>query len=246
MQNRFLLIGILCGVLCVGCTTSETAKDGTPDKDGPTDSRLKEETALVDTTEPDTLMDFLGDVLGEEAGLGEDKDNDGWTVGQGDCDDTNDNIFPGSTNHIEGVDYDCDLKREFAATIDVIVDDAYPRLCVNDIDIGQDPASVLDDRIETWHAVMESGNNVVGINGKDIYGVTVAMAMRIRVNGRLIRTVGISDGDIDTENWRYFPKAVDAPRKGWCSTMFDDKTPSPPYGAWGPAILAREEGDNGT
>ncbi|MFH1130601.1 MAG: hypothetical protein V1754_04655 [Pseudomonadota bacterium] len=245
MDNFRLFTVLVVGVFCLSCSSKDPVVDALGQEDT---------VALLDLlpdqdTEPDISYDMLGELLdgdlgeGIDIGGGIDADKDGWTIDQGDCDDANDKIFPGSTDHVEGVDYDCDLKREYTVKIDVIVDDAYGRLCVNDRDIGSSAASYMDRRIESYTTVMESGLNIVGINGKDIYGGASAMAMSIKVNGRLIRTNGSGEGDPDVVDWRYFPKGVDAPRLGWCSRLFDDEDPPPPYSPWGPAILAYEEGN---
>ncbi|MFH1130600.1 MAG: hypothetical protein V1754_04650 [Pseudomonadota bacterium] len=241
MNNCRLSLFLLLGAICLSCSSRDPVVDTIGQKDVLADL-LPDQDTVIDISE-DLLGDLLDDGIGGSIDFrgGIDADKDGWTIDQGDCDDTNDKIFPGSTDHVEGVDYDCDLKREYTARIDVIVDDAYPRLCVNDIDVGSDASSYPDRRIESYSTIMESGLNVVGINGKDVVGVVAAMSMRIKVNGRLIRTTGISEGDPDVVDWRYFPKGVDAPRLGWCSRLFEDENPPPPYSPWGPAILAKEE-----
>ncbi|MFH1130599.1 MAG: hypothetical protein V1754_04645 [Pseudomonadota bacterium] len=245
MRRCGVFAALIVGLFCANCSSDGTGADLAIIQDKSTDSPDQQPDLL-----PDILADLLDDAQGEttasdaliDAG-DTDADKDGWTPAQGDCDDTSDLVYPGSNNHIEGVDYDCDLKREYTVDFEVIVDDAYPRFCLNDNDIGSSAMSYGDRRIEEYTAVMESGLNVVGINGKDIYGTRASMSMTIRVNGRLHRTNGISQGDPDTAEWRYFPKAVNQPRLGWCSRLFDDKNPPPPYTPWGPALLANEMGN---
>lgn len=165
-----------------------------------------------------------------------DKDKDGYSVAQGDCDDNNNKIYPGSKHHLEGVDYDCDGVREYMATIELIVDDIYKRLCLNDVDIATNIASWKDAKVETYQRVMEAGKNVIGVHGVDQGGVISGMSIRVRVNGQLIRSHGAEKGAPDSARWRYFPKAISSPRAGWCSSNFDDKK----YG-WGPAVFVNED-----
>jgi type II secretory pathway pseudopilin PulG len=48
-------------------------------------------------------------VAADAGGEGDDVDNDGWTVAQGDCDDNNDAVYPGATDIPDnGIDEDCD------------------------------------------------------------------------------------------------------------------------------------------
>lgn len=47
-----------------------------------------------------------------------DQDNDGWTVGEGDCDDNNPNVYPGAPESCNGVDDDCDNQIDEDAVPD--------------------------------------------------------------------------------------------------------------------------------
>jgi hypothetical protein len=180
------------------------------------------------------------DAMQPDINVNVDKDKDGWTIGKGDCDDNDPKVYPGSTQHQEGVDYDCDGLREYKAVIEIIVDDKYARLCHNDKDIATNVASWQDSKVERYERVMEAGANVIGVHGQDVGSVAAAAAVRIRVAGRVYRTHGTDPKAPDTARWRYFPKATSQPRAGWCSPAFNDKAPPNP---WGPAILSNEEGN---
>jgi hypothetical protein len=189
-----------------------------------------------------------------------DDDMDGWcdasmmvaagalcTKGSGDCDDTNPKIYPGSTNHIEGVDYDCDGKKEYLATLIVTVDDQATELCVNGVDLMLGPNYGNWTMTDSYQFVLESGPNAVGISGKDTGMVITAMAAYLTVAGQKFPTRGVPAGKIymatDPEwnktPWRYFPKAVNEDKTNWCSRTFNDAT-------WGPAMAAAAPGSPST
>lgn len=165
-------------------------------------------------------------------------------LGSGDCDDTNADIFPGATTHIEAVDYDCDGAREYMAEIVISVDDLLTTLCVN----GQ-PITPLGPNAGAWPyadsywVVMQSGDNVVGVSGKDTGLAISAFVATIKVNGQYYRTDGVeppasgvpytpSDPQWSQTLWRYFPIEASGPETTWCDVSFDDSD-------WGPALLAR-------
>jgi hypothetical protein len=157
----------------------------------------------------------------------------------GDCDDGNPDIHPGSTVHAEGIDYDCDGKKEYLATLIVTVDDQTTELCANGKQIPLGPNHGNWTATDTHTFVLESGTNAVGISGVDKGQVITAMAALLTVNGASFPTRGVPSGKIyqpaDPEwnqtPWRYFGKKVDEDKTNWCEQTFDD-------GTWGPAMAA--------
>lgn len=192
-----------------------------------------------------------------------DKDGDGWCDinmivygipavcpnGTLDCNDGNSSIYPGSKIHIEGVDYDCDNRKEYQAVMVLTVDDELVELCANGKQFNK--ATEFGSYYGTWtyadtysgeKLVLESGINVIGIHGKDTGLAISAFMGTISVNGQFIVSDGVlppSDGQpYDTGDpewtaaqWRYFPEAVPTPNADWCDKWFDDSE-------WGPAIKA--------
>jgi hypothetical protein len=161
-----------------------------------------------------------------------------------DCDDTNPNIYPGSKTHIEGVDYDCDGKKEYLATIVISVDDELTELCANgDFIQSFGPYFNQWPYADTYQVVLESGDNVIGVSGKDTGTVISAFIATIAVNGQTYRTDNVppptsgqkytpSDPEWNQTKWRYFPKEAATIEVNWCHRGFDDSK-------WGPAIIAR-------
>ncbi len=47
-----------------------------------------------------------------------DDDGDGWTENQGDCDDTDNAVYPGAARICDGKDNDCDTRRDFVTDVD--------------------------------------------------------------------------------------------------------------------------------
>jgi len=171
-----------------------------------------------------------------------------------DCNDGDNTIYPGSTIHKEGVDYDCDNRKEYQAVIELSVDDQLVDLCAN----GKNVSSfgtyynqwTYADTYNGQELVLESGINVVGIHGVDTNAMISAFIATIQVNGQLIVSDGVlppSDGiaytSADPEwtqsEWRYFPTMAEGPNGDWCDKWFDDS-------AWGPAILAGMDGHGTT
>ncbi|HPS30877.1 MAG TPA: hypothetical protein PLZ43_11520 [bacterium] len=200
-----------------------------------------------------------------------DKDGDGWcdinmTVygspavcpnGTLDCNDGNSSIYPGSKIHSEGVDYDCDNRKEYQAVMVLSVDDELVELCANGRQF--DKATEFGANYNRWpyadsytgeKLILESGINVIGVHGKDTGLAISAFVGTISVNGQLIVSDGVlppSDGqpyipgdpEWTAAQWRYFPEAVPTPNADWCDKWFDDSD-------WGPAIKAGKTGTAST
>mgnify|MGYP000231294354 CR=1 FL=1 len=224
---------------------------------------------LPETTDSDALMpdadvpppveicDGVDNNGNTQIDEGCDDDGDGWcditmpVYGQPpicpngvlDCDDEDPNIYPGSTIHQEGKDYDCDNRKEYRATIVITVDDQLVDLCVNGkmvLPLGPNYGNWT--RADTYTVVMESGANAVGVHGIDTGMVISAFMATITVNGQTYVTDGVMPPDdgiaytpADPEwfatEWRYFPTVQEGPNADWCDKWFDDS-------GWGPGIRA--------
>lgn len=197
-----------------------------------------------------------------------DKDGDGWcdinmiVVGKPDicpkgaldCNDNNSDIYPGSKIHIEGVDYDCDNRKEYQAVIVISVDDELVELCANGKQFNKSEFGLYyqqwpyADTYSGEKLVLESGINVIGVHGKDTGLAISAFVGTISVNGQVFISDGVlppANGNAytpadpewfdDNAQWRYFPEAVPTPNADWCDKWFDDSD-------WGPAIKAGKTG----
>lgn len=219
-------------------TAGDTVLDSASDTAG--------DTADDVTGDPDAEEDVAGDLVDivdvvEEEWVDPmltDDDGDGFSEWDGDCDDDDDAIFPGAIDHIEGVDYDCDSRREYLAKMYVAVDDAFD-LCINGDDIGTCTGSG-DSCFRSsryYEVIMESGLNSVGVHGWDVSAVTAAFGMWIDVAGKEFVTRGNRASEPDTASWRYFPTTSEEPQATWCEQSFDDSD-------WGPALFTAEMTDD--
>ena len=129
----------------------------------------------------------------------------------GDCDDDNPMIHPNSNERIDGVDANCNGRKDWLVKIYVAVDDA-GELCINDESIGDTGTWNEGTHYETW---LTSGAAAIGIFGWDVgYHITAAIAH-----------VELSDGTVWTtdSSWVYSPDPNEASSKvGWCTPEFDD------------------------
>jgi len=191
-----------------------------------------------------------------------DSDGDGWCdinmivvgnpdvcqYGGQDCNDNDAKIYPGSKNHTEGVDYDCDNRKEYQAVMVLSVDDELVELCANGKQFNKSEFGLYyqqwpyADTYSGEKLVLESGINVIGIHGKDTGLAISAFVGTISVNGQVFISDGVlpplsgnaytpSDPQWTQAQWRYFPEAVPTPNADWCDKWFDDSD-------WGPAIKA--------
>lgn len=171
-----------------------------------------------------------------------------------DCNDEDPTIYPGSKIHQEGVDYDCDNRKEYQATVVLSVDDELVDLCANGKKVenfGSNYGSWLyADTYNGQELILESGINVIGIHGIDTGFMISAFIATIEVNGQLIASDGVlppksgiaytsSDPEWNQSDWRYFPTMAAGPNGDWCDKWFDDSD-------WGPAILAGMSGHGTT
>jgi hypothetical protein len=165
----------------------------------------------------------------------------------GDCNDLDPEIYPGSTTHQEGIDYDCDGKKEYLATLIVTVDDEATEICANGVQLPLQGNHGNWTATDSYTFVLESGSNAVGISGVDKGKVITAMAALLKVNGASYPTRGVPAGKIyeptdpewDKTPWRYFGKKVEEDKSGWCDAYFNDST-------WGPAMAAAGPGSPST
>jgi hypothetical protein len=142
-----------------------------------------------------------------------DADGDGYSV-LVDCDDADPAIHPGSTALVDGVDSNCDGRRDWLIDLWISGDDAF-EFCIDDEDTvlgsGQDWPTGF--HFQEWRA---SGNHTLGIQGWDL-GMVITAA---------IAHVQISDGTtwVSDASWRYDPNPTAGPddRSGWCGPAFDD------------------------
>jgi hypothetical protein len=129
----------------------------------------------------------------------------------GDCDDDNPTVHPNSSARIDGVDANCNGRKDWLLKIYVAVDDA-GELCINDEEIG-DTGSWNDGvYYEKW---LTSGAAAIGIFGWDVgHHITAGIAH-----------FELSDGTVWTTDasWVYSPDPNEASSKvGWCTPEFDD------------------------
>jgi hypothetical protein len=210
---------------------------------------------VVPDAAPDTIDDVHGDAPEDETTdapddsvdvveeefvdpLYTDDDGDGFSEFEGDCDDADDGIYPGATTHVEGIDYDCDGRREFLAKMYVAVDDEFS-LCANGVSLATCTASYPGECFvedQYYEYILESGLNSIGVNGWDTVGISASFAMWIEAAGTEVITRGIRSGGTDWAKWRYFPTSGEAPQTTWCDQSFDASS-------WGPALFASEVGD---
>ena len=165
-----------------------------------------------------------------------------------DCNDNDPTIYPFSTHFKEGVDYDCDDRIEYMAEVVISVDDTLIDMCVNSEMISPFGGYFgAWNYADTYNVIMESGENVIGIHGRDSGTVISAFIATVKVNGTMIRTDGVmpklpppdpivpytpSDSQWTATQWRYYPNpASGSPNGGWCDAWFNDSD-------WGPAIRA--------
>ena len=162
------------------------------------------------------------DAQGDDDTVGDDDDDTSWVDADGDghsppqdCDDGDPQIYPGSGNQVDGVDSDCDGRRDWLVSFWVTVDDAF-EACVD----AETNVVVSGDHwtqgylAEVW---LPSGTHTFGIRGWDTGQVITAGIAHIELSDG---TQWVSDG-----SWRYDPSPEDAgDRAGWCSPVFDDST----------------------
>ena len=149
-----------------------------------------------------------------------------WVETTGDCDDFNSEVYPNNPNRIDGIDSDCDGRKDWLVTIYVAVDDA-GELCVNGLALGETGEWTTGLMYETW---LPSGSHTVGIHGWDL-GMVITAA---------IGHIEISTGEIwgTDATWKYDPEpaTVLGGKEGWCNNGFDDST-------WGYALDVGPIGD---
>ena len=150
---------------------------------------------------------YGGNYMGEEC-----PSQMGWIAAMGDCNDEDAAIYPGNYNKVDGVDSNCDGKRDWWISIYVAVDDA-GELCLDGVVLGETGGWTDGRHYEVW---LSSGNHTLGIYGWDL-GMVITAA---------IAHLEISDGStwVSDATWRYDPEpeSVLGGKQGWCSNGFDD------------------------
>ncbi|RJQ45872.1 MAG: hypothetical protein C4538_07800, partial [Nitrospiraceae bacterium] len=98
--------------ICVSGAVVNTCLPGTPQTEGPFDSPTCSDSLDNDC---DGLVDILD--IGCRSDYF-DADGDGFTPQQGDCDDTNNKVYPGAPRICDGKDNDCDGRVDFTTDVD--------------------------------------------------------------------------------------------------------------------------------
>ena len=243
-----------------GDTDSDTDTDTDTDSDTDTDTDSDTDTDTGPVTE-EYICDDLDDDSDSEIDEGCDDDSDDYCDenmaisgtplecpnGGYDCDDTDPDIYPGSTIHQEGIDYDCDGLNEYMMTLVISVDDLLVDLCLNGNFVPTlGTYSNQWPYTDTYSLVMETGNNTLGIHGQDTGASISAFIATVEVDGQEFRTDGVmppsssiaytsSDPEWSQTEWRYFPTLATGPEVNWCHSVFDDSS-------WGPAIRSGIDG----
>ncbi len=134
----------------------------------------------------------------------------------GDCDDSDPNVHPGSTQQVDGVDSDCDGRLDWLVQVWISGDDDF-EWCWDDEDtmIPGDYTWEVGQLYEVW---MPSGSHVVGIRGWDLHQVITAVIAHVELSDG---TTWVSDG-----SWTFDPEPEADPesRAGWCGVGFDDSS----------------------
>ena len=249
LENTHLsLVAYLTVFLLVCACGSVTDPVGSSNLDGGTDTDTDGDTDTDADTDSDTDSD-------SEIDEGCDDDSDDYCDenmaisgtplecpnGGYDCDDTNPDIYPWSTIHQEGIDYDCDGLNEYMMTLVISVDDLLVDLCLNGNFVSTLGAySNQWPYADTYYLVMETGNNTLGIHGQDTGASISAFIATVEVDGQEFRSDGVmppsssipytsSDPEWTQTEWRYFPTWARAPRSTGatrCSTIRRGDRPS--------------------
>jgi hypothetical protein len=128
----------------------------------------------------------------------------------GDCDDSDPDIHPNSTQRTDGVDSDCDGRRDWLAQVWISGDDDF-EWCLDDEE-DMVPADVHWNQGQYY----EVWTHVFGIRGWDEHYVTTAVIAHIQLSDG---SIWVTDAD-----WTFDPEPQDDPesRAGWCTPGFDD------------------------
>ena len=196
-----LALGLVLGGCYSMTARGQVSSDGSEDTAGDDDDDTGDDDTAGDddTTQPPPV----------------DSDGDGWTEDQ-DCDDSDPDVNPDSTDTVDGQDSDCDGNLDWLVTLYVAVDDAGV-LCIDGTDntLGDTGGWPTGQQYEIW---LESGTHAAGIQGWDTGQVITAGIAHIE----------ISDGTqwVSDASWRYDPNptATEDSRAGWCSPLFDDSS----------------------
>jgi len=116
MRRWTFLIGLGAAALWLwGCPPESPVPPGgttwDDDDDAADDDAADDDAADDDLGDDDLGDDDAGDDdAGDDDSGSQDNDGDGWTVADGDCDDTNGNVYPGADDICDEYDNDCDQE----------------------------------------------------------------------------------------------------------------------------------------
>lgn len=143
-----------------------------------------------------------------------DPPHEDWVRYGGDCKDDDAEIHPGSSQQQDGLDSDCDGRRDWRVTFHVTADDAFDACLDQDTNLlGSGGNWTIAYVYERW---LPSGTHTFGIKGWDTGMVITAAAADIR---------SAAGGPWVTDaSWKFDPNPSlgAGTRTGWCSTGFDD------------------------
>lgn len=202
--------------LLLACTKALVPLDTAPADTEPAD------TAPTDTETADSACTTAWHLDGDGDGYGQDDapvvacdaPDERYVERAGDCADADAAIYPGSTQQIDGLDSDCDGRKDWWVTFYVTADDAFDACLDHETNLlGSGASWGVAYVYERW---LPSGTHTLGIKGWDLGRVITAAAAEIRTN---------ATGPVVTDaSWRYDPQPAEGPgtRTGWCSSGFDD------------------------
>ncbi len=214
MSRLPVLIGLLA--LNTACPRGGYTPDPTGDTSISADSGGSEtgDTACDDRWYFDGDSDGVGDPATEQTAC--ESPGDGWISVNGDCDDTDPQQFPGNSATIDGVDSDCDGRKDWLVHFAITADDAFDWCLDSESNVVGSGSNWQQGY--TYDLWLPSGTHTVGIKGWDTGMVITAAIAEWRIS--------TGDSWATDGTWRYDPAPASEPgtRTGWCSNGFDDSS----------------------